>query len=179
MSYNISKLKADLQTAGEWLSKEYSQIHSGRATPLVLDSVFVESYGAKMPVKNVASITIEDPKTLRVAPWDKSQVKDIERAISNADIGLSVNVDADGLRIIFPMLTTERRAQFVKILKGQLEDARITVRKIREASLSELKTDALPEDSDKRAKDEIQKAVDEANKNLESLFAKKEAEIMS
>jgi len=177
MGYNTQNFKIELKKVEEWLSKEYSQIHTGRATPLVLDGVSVESYGSKMPIKNVAGITIEDPKTLRIAPWDKNQIKEIENAINASNLGLSVVSDSDGVRVIFPMLTTENRTKLVKILKEKLEDARISVRKERQNEIDKLAD--LSEDEKKRGKDEIQKCVDEGNNNLESLFAKKEIEIMN
>lgn len=177
MSYNTANLKTELKKVEEWLSKEYSQVRTGRATPMILDSVMVESYGSFMPVKNVAGITIEDAKTIRVAPWDKNQIKDIEAAINASNLGLSVVSDSDGIRVIFPMLTTENKAKLAKILKERLEDARISVRKERQKEIDAL-TD-LSEDEVRRAKDEIQKFIDESNKNLEAIFAKKEAEIMS
>lgn len=177
MAYNTQNFKIELKKVEEWLSKEYSQVHTGRATPVVLDSIMVESYGSHQPIKNVAGITIEDPKTLRIAPWDKNQIKDIESAISASNLGLSVVSDSDGIRVIFPMLTTENRTKLVKILKEKLEDARISVRKERQNEMDKL-TD-LSEDEKKRAKDEIQKVVDESNGNLEVIFAKKETEIMN
>ena len=177
MAYNNQNLKQELKKVEEWLSKEYSQVHTGRATPIVLDSIMVESYGNFGPIKNIASITVEDPKTLRVAPWDKAQIKEIENAIQAANLGLSVLSDSDGVRAIFPMLTTETRTKLVKVLKDKLEDGRISVRKVRQEELPML--DELTEDEQKRGKDEIQKCVDEANKNLEAIFAKKEAEVMN
>ena len=146
--YNISQFKQELKKVEEWLLKEYSQVHTGRATPLLLDSVMVESYGQKMPIKNVASIVIEDTKTLRIAPWDKNLVKDVERGIQMSNLGLSLATDADGIRAIFPMLTTERRTQLVKLLKEKLEDARISVRKEREQALSDVKNLELPKDDE-------------------------------
>ena len=177
MSYNISNLKIELKKIEEWLSKEYSQIHTGRATPMILDSIMIESYGARMPIKNVASINLEDPKTLRVAPWDKNQIKDIENAISSANLGLSVASDSDGVRVIFPMLTTENRTKLTKILKEKLEDARISVRKERQIEIDKLSE--MPEDDVKRGKEDIQKLVDESNNNLEAIFTKKESDIMN
>ena len=177
MAYNATNFKSELKKVEEWLSKEYSQVHTGRATPMVLDSVMVESYGQKMPIKNVAGISIEDPKTLRIAPWDKNQIKDIENAILMQNLGLSVSSDSDGVRVIFPMLTTENRAKLAKILKEKLEDARITVRKERQNEIDKLAD--LPEDEAKRGKEDIQKCVDGSNQNLEEIFAKKEMEIMS
>lgn len=177
MAYNTQNFKIELKKIEEWLSKEYSQVHTGRATPMVLDSVMVESYGSHQPIKNVAGITIEDPKTLRIAPWDKNQIKDIESAISAANLGLSVVSDSDGIRVIFPMLTTENRLRLVKVLKEKLEDARISVRKERQNEMDKLSD--LPEDEVKRGKDDIQKCVDESNGKLEAIFAKKENEIMN
>lgn len=177
MAYNTQNFKIELKKVEEWLSKEYSGVHSGRATPMILDNINVESYGSYMPIKNVASVIIEDPKTLRIAPWDKNQIKGIESAINAANLGLSVVSDSDGVRAIFPMLTTENRTKLVKVLKEKLEDARISVRQERQGEID--KTGGLSEDDIKRAKDDIQKCVDEANNNLEAIFAKKEIEIMN
>lgn len=177
MAYNTTNFKQELKKIEEWLAREYSQVHTGRATPMVLDSISVDSYGSRMPIKNVAGITIEDPKTLRIAPWDKNQIKDIESAIMAANLGLSVASDSDGVRVIFPMLTTENRAKLAKVLKEKLEEARIKVRQERGDEMNKLGD--LSEDDKNRAKDEVQKCVDEANKNLEGVFAKKETEVMS
>lgn len=177
MTYNTANFKTELKKVEEWLSKEYGSVHTGRATPMVLDSVMVENYGTFMPIKNVASVSVEDPKTLRVAPWDKNQIKDIEAAIMAANLGLSIVSDSDGVRVIFPMLTTENRAKLAKILKEKLEDARITVRKERGNEMDKLVD--MPEDDVKRAKEDIQKCVDEANQTLEGIFAKKENEVMN
>ncbi len=177
MSYNTQNFKTELKKVEEWLSKELSQVQTGRATPIVLDSITIESYGSLMQLKNVASITVEDPKTLRIAPWDKTQIRGIEQAIQEANIGLSVLSDSDGVRAIFPMLTTETRAKLVKVLKEKLEDARISVRKIRGEEIDSIAD--LPEDDQRRAKEDIQKVVDEVNLNLESIFDKKENEVMN
>jgi ribosome recycling factor len=177
MAYNTQNFKTELKKIEEWLSKEYSQVHTGRATPIVLDGIMVINYGSHMPLKNVAGITIEDPKTLRVAPWDKNQIKDIENAINDANLGLSVVSDSDGVRVIFPMLTTENRTKLAKVLKEKLEDARISVRKERQNEIDKL--DDLSEDEVKRGKEDIQKAVDEGNNILEAIFTKKETEIMN
>jgi ribosome recycling factor len=174
---NIQNFKESLKKIEEWLSKEYSQVHTGRATPIILDSITIENYGSRTPIKNIASITIEDPKTLRISPWDKSQIKNIENAIMQSNLGLSVISGSDGVRVIFPMLTTENRSKLVKVLKEKLEEARISVRKERQNEIDKLKD--LSEDEVKRSKDEIQKCVDEANKNLEAIFDKKEIEVMN
>jgi ribosome recycling factor len=176
MQYNFSNAKAEMKKVEEFLSKEYTQLNTGRASPMVLDGIAVEVYGAFQPIKNVASVSIEDPKTLRVSPWDKSQVKAIEKAIMASNIGLSVATDESGLRVIFPQLTTETRQNLVKILKGKLEEARITVRKEREKVMDDI--NALTEDEKFKGKEDLQKIVDETNRNLEAIFEKKETEVM-
>ncbi len=179
MAYNFTSTKEEFKKVEEWLRNEYAGLHTGRATPLVLDSISIETYGMYQPIKNVASISVEDPKTLRVVPWDKSHVKEIEKAVQAANIGLSVATDDQGLRVIFPMLTTENRQKLVKVLKDKLEDARISVRKVRENTIDELKAVELPEDDAFRAKEELQKIVDEVNANLEAIFSKKEIDVMN
>lgn len=177
--YDLNPLKGETKHAADWLSKEYSQIHTGRAAPALLDGVVVEAYGAMQPLKNTASISIEDPKTLRVVPWDKSVIKDVERALHASNLGFSIAVDDAGVRVIIPALTTETRNGLVKIAKERLEDARITVRKAREAILGKLKDQKLPEDELVRAKEDVQKLVDDTNASLESHFKQKETEILN
>ena len=164
------------------MGKEYAQLNIGRASPSVLDGVSVESYGSYMPLKNVASVAIEDPKTLRVAPWDKSQIKGIEKAIAGANLGLSVATDDTGIRVIFPQLTTETRYTLVKVLKEKLEERRIAVRREREKVLEDIeakeKEGKMNEDDEFRSKEELQKIVNETNKNLEAIFERKEKEVM-
>lgn len=179
MAYSFTDFSTQGKEIIEWLKREYTGISTGRATPAILDLVSVESYGSRTAIPHVASVTIEDPRTLRVAPWDKSQVKTIEAALREADLGLSVSVDEAGLRIFFPQLTTERRAQLVKVLKDRLEDARVKVRMLRQETQKDIDAQELPEDDAKRALDELQKKVDEHNSLLEEVFTKKESEVMN
>lgn len=182
MQYNFSIFKIEINKIAEYLGKEYSQLNIGRASPMILDSVSVESYGSRVPLKNIASVSIEDPKTLRIIAWDKNQIKEIEKAIIASNLGLSVAVDGGGIRVIFPQLTTDTRQTLVKVLKEKLEDSRITVRKERERILDEVqkleKDGKMTEDEKFRAKEDLQKVIDEINKNLESIFEKKEKEVM-
>ena len=182
MQYNFSNFKTELKKVGEFLGKEYSQLNIGRASPMVLDGVSVESYGSRVPLKNVASVSIEDPKTLRINPFDKNQIKEIEKAIAGANLGLSVATDDLGIRVIFPQLTTETRQNLVKVLKEKLEEQRITVRRERERIWRDVeakeKEAKLTEDEKFRAKDELQKIIDEVNRNLEASFEKKQKEVM-
>ena len=182
MQYNFTNFKTELKKVEEFLSKEYNQLNIGRASPMVLDGVSVESYGSYVPLKNVASISIEDSKTLRIGPWDKNQIKDIEKAIVGSNLGLSVATDDLGIRVIFPKLTTETRQTLVKVLGEKLEEARITVRREREQVWDDIqqkeKAGKMTEDERFRAKDDLQKIIDEVNKNLETNFEKKQKEVL-
>ena len=166
----------------DFLTKAYRELNIGRASPMVLDGISVDSYGSFVPLKNVASVSIEDPKTLRIAPWDKSQVKGIEKAIIAANIGVSVATDDMGIRVIFPQLTTETRQTLVKLLKEKMEEQRIAVRHERVIVLEDIeakqKETKLTEDEMFAAKEELQKITNEANANLEALFEKKQSEVM-
>lgn len=182
MAYNFTdatKRKGDII---EWLAGEYRSIQTGRATPQVLDLVSIDLYGSRTPIAHTGSITIEDPRTLRVAPWDKTVIGQMEKAINEADLGLSVSSDDQGLRVHFPSLTTETRQKLVKLLKDRLEDARVRVRSLREDINKDIDTRAKDgeygEDDRKRYRDDMQKIVDAANGELESLFEKKEKEVM-
>lgn len=179
MSFDFSSLKTELEGSAEWLRKEFAGISTGRANPALLDGVLVEVYGALQPIKNIASIGTEDPRTLRISPWDKGTVKDIEKAITTSSLPFSVSVDANGLRAALPQMTTENKQSIVKIIKQKLEDARITVRQVRQKVEKDIQAAQLPEDDEHRAKTDMQKMIDEANKNLESIFEKKEAELMA
>lgn len=179
--YNFSEFKTRTDEIEEWLKKEFSLLRTGRATSAILDSITVESYGAQSPIAHVGNVTMEDARTLRIAPWDKTQVKAIENAIQKANLGLSVSTDDNGLRIIFPELTGERRTQILKLMHAKLEDARISLRKERETVLNDFKRKEkdgdMSEDDHRRAKEELQKHVDVMNRRFEQLAEKKEADI--
>jgi len=180
--FSFTEFSAQVKDAVEWLRREYTGVSTGRATPAILDLVQVESYGSWTALPHVASVTIEDPRTLRVAPWDKTQIKVIEKSLRDADLGLSVSVDDSGLRIFFPQLTTERRVQLVKVVKERLEEARVKVRLARQDAVKEIENNTKQggsEDVEKRQLEDLQKKVDEANNELESVFTKKEIEIMN
>lgn len=174
-------IKQKLNEVKEWLQKEYSGIRTGKSSPALLDSIRVESYGSLMPVNQVANISTEDARTLRVSPWDSSMISAIERAIQDADLGVSLATDSSGVRVIFPELTIERRAQLQKLAKSKLEDARIRVRAVRDDVMKNIdkseKDGDISEDQKFTQKDAAQKAVDETNRALESLFDQKEVEL--
>ncbi len=182
MSYDFTQATTQKNTITDWLKSEYRSIQTGRATPQVLDLVHIDMYGARTQLAHAAGITIEDPRTIRVAPWDKSIVGQMEKAINDADLGLSVSSDAEGLRVHFPSLTTETRQKLVKLLKDRLEDARVRVRAMREETNRAIDTDAkeglFGEDDQRTYREQMQKIVDQANQELEELFEKKEKEVM-
>ncbi len=182
MAYDFNPLKKPMTGAEEWLKKEFQQIRTGQASPAVLDGVKVEVYGAPMGLKELASVTIEGARTLRVAPWEKGQVKDIEKAITVANLGLSVVVDDQGLRVMFPELTADRRKDIAKTAKEKLEEAKKQMRMHRESVIKDLtakeKEGGFGKDDIFRLKHETQKMVDDANKKLEEMYVKKEKEII-
>jgi ribosome recycling factor len=182
MAYDFSSVIQQKNTITEWLHNEYRAIQTGRATPQVLDTISIEMYGSRTLIAHAGSVTIEDPKTLRVTPWDKTLVSAMEKAVNEADLGLSVVSDSDGLRVHFPMLTTESRAKLVKVLKEKLEDARVRIRSLREDTNKDIDSRAKEgeygEDEKRRYREEMQKIVDQANQDLEDTFTKKEKEVM-
>lgn len=182
MSYDFSQTTIQKNTIIDWLKSEYRTISTGRATPQVLDLVHIDMYGARTQLAHAGSITIEDPRTIRVSPWDKSVIGQMEKAINDADLGLSVSSDSDGLRVHFPSLTTETRSKLVKLLKERLEDARVRVRALREETNKNIdargKEGEYGEDEQRKYREDMQKIVDATNQELEDLFQKKESEVM-
>lgn len=183
MAYDLSSFKQKVKDVEEWLSKELSSIRTGRATATLLDGVQVEVYGAKSPINQNANIQIEDPKTIRISPWDKGLIPTIEKAITVADLGVSTSVDDEGLRVIFPDLTTETRERLVKQAHGKVEEAKVSIRNERNKVMGDIKdkqkAGEMSEDDAKREEDSVQKIVDEANKKFDERSKAKEAEVMS
>lgn len=177
MTFDLSGFSARAKDIEDWLTKEFGTIRTGRANPALLDSVQVESYGARVPINQVGNVGVEDPRTLRVSVWDHSQIKSVEKAITDSSLGLSVVVDDKGLRVIFPELTGERRAELIKQAKAKLEEARISIRSARDETVKKIEAEDLPEDDAFRAKEDLQKKVDDCNKILGTHFDAKEKEI--
>lgn len=165
----------------DWLNTEYTGIRTGQATPALLDSLKVESYGSMMPLNQVGSVGIEDARTLRISLWDAGGIPAVEKALREADLGVSVATDSAGLRVIFPELTSERRVQLVKLAKSKFEDARVSVRSTRDEIMKDLdrqqKDGDISEDEKFTKKDVIQKKVDAINIQLERLYDSKETEV--
>lgn len=183
MAYDFKKLRAGVSETENWLEKEFFGIRTGRATPALLDSVQVDAYGSRLSLKEVATLSVEDARTLRITPYDVSQSKEIERAIVSSNLGVGTAVDERGLRVSFPELTSERRAQLLKLVNQKLEDARISLRKVRDGVWDDIqeraRTKEIGEDDKFRFKDEMQKLVDEGGKRLEALAEKKRRELES
>ena len=182
MSFNFSQTELDLQDALRFLKEEFLHISTGRANPSLLDGVVVESYGSKQPIKNIASIGLEDSRTMKIAPWDKSQMQAIERALHDSQLPFSVSVDDSGVRVHIPQLTEESKRSLIKLVKEKLEEARVRVRNARQETVKHIelaeKNGDFAEDDKNRYKDELQKKVDSTNQQLQTLFDTKEADIM-
>ncbi len=180
MAYDTSALKKHIKDTEEWLQHELAGVRTGRATPVLLDGVKVTAYGALSPLNQVANIGVEDARTLRVAPWDASLTKDVEKAITDANLGVGVGADDQGVRVTFPELTSERRAQLMKLAGEKTEHARTTLRNHRTDAIKEidtLKKEGMSEDQAKRDKEEVQKLIDAGNEALAAVLKKKEVEI--
>lgn len=181
--YDFKEFQNNLDQVIEWLKKEFSAIRTGRATVTLLDSVFVEAYGSRMPLNQVATIAGEDPRTLKINPFDKSQSSAIEKSINQADLGVSVLVNDSGIRVIFPELTSERREVLVKQAKKKAEEAKISIRRERDEIQNDIndkqKVGTISEDDKFTAKEQMQKMVDQSSEKIDALLKEKEAEIRS
>ncbi len=181
MKYDLKTFEGRAKEVVAWLIREYTGIRTGRATPALLDIVQVESYGARVPINQIGSVNIEDARTLRIVTWDPSSIKAVERAITEADLGISVAVDSSGLRVLFPELTSERREQLLRLAKMKLEEARVSLRGARDEVMKDIdvkeKEGSMSKDERFAAKEELQKRVDSTNQELNSVFEQKETEI--
>jgi ribosome recycling factor len=181
MPYDFTKFDGKAAAAKEWLAKEFKNVRTGRANPAILDGVQVSAYGSMVPLKQVAQISVEEARSIKVQPYDPSTLKDIERAISSANLGVGTSADATGVHVTFPELTGERRQELVKMAKGKLEEARATVRVARDEAKKEIDTRAregtLTEDDKYSITEELQKRVDKVNEEFEAAFKKKEQEM--
>lgn len=175
--YDLASFKKAAADKSEWLSQELQGLRTGRATPALLDNVSIEVYGSKMKLNQVASISVEDARSLYVNPWDKGQVKGIEKAITVADLGVSVGSDEKGVRVSFPELTAERRAQLVKLVKAKLEEARVALKGARTKAIGDIEKSGASEDEEKRLKNDVQKVVDDTHQRFEEIAARKETEL--
>ncbi|MFT7507585.1 MAG: ribosome recycling factor [Acidimicrobiales bacterium] len=165
----------------DWLIQEYTGIRTGQSTPALLDNIKVESYGSMMPINQIGTVGVEDARTLRISLWDAGGIPAVEKALREADLGVSVAADSAGLRVIFPELTSERRVQLLKLAKNKLEEARVSVRSTRDEIMKDLdkqqKDGDIGEDDKFTQKDAVQNKVNAINTQLEGLYTQKETEI--
>ncbi|MDD3862165.1 MAG: ribosome recycling factor [Candidatus Gracilibacteria bacterium] len=179
----LSKAQAEFEKSVSHLKDEFNRLQVGRANPALIENVPVEMYGASQPIKAVASISIPDPRTIQIQPWDKSALAAIEKGI--VGVGLNLNPINDGVcvRINIPPLTEERRKDLVKVVYKLAEDAKIVVRTARQdanAHFKQLKSSSeITEDDQASAEKQLQAKVDEFNKKLEDLAKEKEKEVMT
>jgi len=177
----VADAKTHMQKAVEAVKREFAAVRTGRASPALLDRVTVDYYGVQTPVTQVASVTVPDPRLIVIQPWDKSLVREVERAIQKSDLGLNPASDGTVIRLAIPTLTGERRRDLVKVVHKLAEEARISVRNIRRDHKDRLerleKKGELSEDESRRAIEELQKLTDQQIKDVETLLAAKEAEI--
>lgn len=181
MIYDFGALSKTIGDTEEWLSRELSAIRTGRATPTLLDGVRIEAYGSRMALREVAAVSVEDARTLRIVPWDRALVKAIEKGIVDADLGVGVSVDDQGLRVSFPVLTAERREQLSRLASEKTEQARVTLRSHRTDAIKKLdaeeKSGGVGKDEIARLKTEVQKHIDAGNEKLEAQLESKRQEI--
>jgi ribosome recycling factor len=178
----INDAKVHMQKTVDATRREFGSIRTGRATPALLERITVEYYGTQTPINQVATVTAPDPRLLVVQPWDKSLLKDLERALLKSELGLVPSSDGAVIRLPIPALTEERRRDLVKVVRKQAEEGRVAIRNIRrdhKAKLEHLEKDGkVSEDDSRRAADELQKLTDRYVKEIDTLLSAKEAEIM-
>lgn len=186
----MSELKSMIAQAGESMSKavdhleeQLGRVRAGKASPKILDGIMVEYYGSLVPLNQVGTVTVPDAKSIVITPWEKSVIRDIERAIINSPLGITPENNGELIRLGIPPLTEDRRRELVKQVKADSEEAKIRVRNVRrdtnDAIKKSIKTDNTPEDVAKDAEADVQKLHDKYIKRIEEVFGEKEREIMT
>ena len=174
--------EARMARSVEALRQELGKIRTGRAHARLLDHVTVSYYGSDVPLNQVASITVSNPRTLAVSPWEKKIIPDVEKAIVRSDLGLNPVTGSDVIRVPLPPLTEERRKEMTRVVRQEAEQARVAVRNIRRSANQHLKAlikeEHLPEDAEKRAEAEIQKLTDRHIARIDSVLEEKEHDLM-
>ncbi|MFN2461345.1 MAG: ribosome recycling factor [Candidatus Velthaea sp.] len=174
--------ESKMSKALESTRSEFASIRTGRAAPSLLDRLHVEAYGTSVPLKQVATVSSPDGRSLQVAAFDKSVVGAIRKAIETSDLGLNPNIDGQTIRLSIPPLTEERRKDLVKVVRKKGEEGKVAVRNIRHKASDEVKTlhkdGTITDDDTKRAGDHVQKITDRFIKQIDELVTHKEKEIM-
>lgn len=182
----MADLKKDTQSkmkkAAESLQREFGQVRAGRANASLLDRITVNYYGAPTPLNQMASISIPEARVLMITPFDKSIIKDVEKAILASDLGISPANDGNVIRLVIPQLTEDRRKELAKEVKKLAENAKIVVRNIRRDAMDDIKkqknANEITEDDQRDLEKEIQTITDEAIKNIDKETAEKEKELL-
>lgn len=182
MDARVAQFDEKMQKTIEHLEVEFTSIRAGRANPHVLDKLRVDYYGTPTPIQQVGNVTVPEARIIQIAPWDKSLLKAIEKAILTSDLGINPSNDGSVIRLIFPELTEERRKDLVKDVKKKGEDAKVAVRNVRRDgndAFKKLSKTEVSEDEIKTLEDELQKSTDKRIKEIEVLVDEKSKEIMT
>jgi len=183
MSIDVQQvLEEKMKKSLSVLKEELNTVRAGRANPALLDKVTVDYYGSPSPLKNISNISVPDPRTLMISPFDPKSIHDIEKAINVANLGINPSNDGKVIRLVIPAVTEERRKELIKVVKKYGEDSKVAVRNERRDANDELKKQEkageLTEDDLKKALDDVQKKTDKAIKDIHQIIADKEKEIM-
>lgn len=178
----LNPAEEKMQLAVAYLDESLSHIRAGKATPKLIDGIRVEYYGSTVPISNVANVSVPDARTIAITPWEKAMFREIEKAIINSDLGITPENNGEVIRLGIPPLTEERRKTLVKQSKAEAETAKVSVRNARRDAIDALKKavkKGMPEDVEKDAEAAAQKLHDKYLKEIDSLFAAKEKEILT
>ncbi len=182
MNELIKNTEEKMQKSIDALEREYKAVRAGRANAAVLDRISVDYYGAPTPIQQMAAVSVPEPRTLLIQPWDKTTLKEIEKAILTSEIGINPQNDGTCIRLNFPPLTEERRKEIVKDIRKKGEDAKVAVRNQRRDALDKLKglkkANSITEDDESNGEKKIQNLTDRFCKDVDNLAASKEKEIM-
>ena len=175
----LADTQAKMKKAVDHTLHEFSSIHTGKATPAMVESVMVEAYGSMTPLKCCAAISTPDPRLIQIQPWDVSLVKAIIKGIQEANLGFNPVPDGKVIRIPLPEMSRERRQDFVKTANKLAEEGRVHVRNVRHGALDAMKKAKLPEDEAKRLEKDVQAATDKAIADINSHLAHKEKDLLT
>lgn len=179
----FAKTKEKMEKSLDSLERDYKAVRAGRANPAVLDRVTVDYYGTPTPLNQMAAISVPEPRMLMIQPWDASTLKDIEKAINTAEIGINPNNDGKVIRLVFPALTEERRKELVKEIAKRSEECKVAIRNIRRDAMDDLKKlkkdNQITEDDQKDGEKKLQDITDSYIKQTDEMEKKKEQEIIS
>ena len=182
MNERLKTFNDKMQKSFDFLKDDLASIRAGRANPHVLDKIKVDYYGTPTPIQQVGNVSIPEARIIQIAPWDKTLIKDIEKALMASDLGITPSNDGAVIRLVFPELTEERRKQLAKDIRKKGEDAKVAVRNVRRDgndALKKLKGTEVSEDEIEDLNDELQKITDKFIKDIDAAVEEKNKEIMT